>query len=307
MDEQKNNAPAENKPEKKLSRTTLTFYIVGLFSVAIALILISYVAQARADRQVENLSSQLNEQQTVAQGATQKVADLQQQFDLQSSALESVRSTLGTEQAKTDVVGATQNLRDREDRAGMAAGELSPADHRADFLGKLQKAKCVCDRRARLDDALRDLLLRQTVVAHELLVAFGFLNRVEVLPLQILDERKLHDLALARFNDHRRNLVEAGLPGRAPSSLARDNLICAVFFTRAHRNRCDDAVQADAFRQLVKRLLREYLPRLIGVWFDAADRDFADAVRRGFGVQVSDRVIPEQVGQTAAQSQTFSA
>lgn len=114
MDEQKNNAPAENKPEKKLSRTTLTFYIVGLFSVAIALILISYVAQARADRQVENLSSQLNEQQTVAQGATQKVADLQQQFDLQSSALESVRSTLGTEQAKTDVVGATQNLRDRE-------------------------------------------------------------------------------------------------------------------------------------------------------------------------------------------------
>ena len=115
MDEQKNNAPAENKPEKKLSRTTLTFYIVGLFSVAIALILISYVAQARADRQVENLSSQLNEQQTVAQGATQKVADLQQQFDLQSSALESVRSTLGTEQATTDVVGATQQRMDERD------------------------------------------------------------------------------------------------------------------------------------------------------------------------------------------------
>ena len=52
MNEQKNNAPEQAKPEKKLSRTTLTFYIVGLFSVAIALILISYVAQARADRQV---------------------------------------------------------------------------------------------------------------------------------------------------------------------------------------------------------------------------------------------------------------
>ena len=46
MNEQKNNAPEQAKPEKKLSRTTLTFYIVGLFSVAIALILISYVAQA---------------------------------------------------------------------------------------------------------------------------------------------------------------------------------------------------------------------------------------------------------------------
>ena len=138
MDEQKNNAPAENKPEKKLSRTTLTFYIVGLFSVAIALILISYVAQARADRQVENLSSQLNEQQTVAQGATQKVADLQQQFDLQSSALESVRSTLGTEQAKTDVVGATQNLRDREQMLEMlVAAEQAVIDDDMEQLNYL--------------------------------------------------------------------------------------------------------------------------------------------------------------------------
>ena len=47
MDEQ-NKQPEQNKPEKKLSRTTLTFYIVGLFSVAIALILISYVAQRTA-------------------------------------------------------------------------------------------------------------------------------------------------------------------------------------------------------------------------------------------------------------------
>ena len=74
MDEQ-NKQPEQNKPEKKLSRTTLTFYIVGLFSVAIALILISYVAQSRADKQVKNLSSQLTQQQTVAQGATQKVED----------------------------------------------------------------------------------------------------------------------------------------------------------------------------------------------------------------------------------------
>ena len=93
MDEQ-NKQPEQNKPEKKLSRTTLTFYIVGLFSVAIALILISYVAQSRADKQVENLSSQLTQQQTVAQGATQKVEDLQKQYDIQNTALDKVRKTL---------------------------------------------------------------------------------------------------------------------------------------------------------------------------------------------------------------------
>ena len=114
MDEQ-NKQPDQNKPEKKLSRTTLTFYIVGLFSVAIALILISYVAQSRADKQVENLSSQLTQQQTVAQGATQKVEDLQKQYDIQNTALDKVRKTLDNEQAATDVVGATeQRMEERE-------------------------------------------------------------------------------------------------------------------------------------------------------------------------------------------------
>ena len=114
MDEQ-NKQPEQNKPEKKLSRTTLTFYIVGLFSVAIALILISYVAQSRADKQVENLSSQLTQQQTVAQGATQKVEDLQKQYDIQNTALDKVRKTLDSEQAETDVVVATdQRMEERE-------------------------------------------------------------------------------------------------------------------------------------------------------------------------------------------------
>ena len=113
MDEQ--NKQPEQKPEKKLSRTTLTFYIVGLFSVAIALILISYVAQSRADKQVKNLSSQLTQQQTVAQGATQKVEDLQKQYDMQNTALDKVRKTLDNEQAATDVVGATERrMEERE-------------------------------------------------------------------------------------------------------------------------------------------------------------------------------------------------
>ena len=89
---------------------TLTFYIVGLFSVAIALILISYVAQARADRQLDTLTNQLNEQQTVAQGATQKMEDLQAQYDVQSAALDKVRQVLDTE-----LVGATeQRMAERE-------------------------------------------------------------------------------------------------------------------------------------------------------------------------------------------------
>nr|WP_297175353.1 hypothetical protein [uncultured Agathobaculum sp.] len=97
MDEQ-NNRSDQTKPEKKLSRTTLTFYIIGLFSVAIALILISYVAQARADRQLDTLTDQLTEQQTVAQGATQKMEELQIQLDEMSAELNNARRALGMEQ-----------------------------------------------------------------------------------------------------------------------------------------------------------------------------------------------------------------
>ena len=120
MDEQ-NNKPEQSKPDKKLSRTTLTFYIVGLFSVAIALILISYVAQARADRQVDTLTDQLTEQQTVAQGATQKVEELQMQYDELTKVVEEVRAVIGTEQAKTDIVSAATRLaEEREVYASLA-------------------------------------------------------------------------------------------------------------------------------------------------------------------------------------------
>ena len=120
MDEQKN-TPEQNKPEKKLSRTTLTFYIVGLFSVAIALILISYIAQARADRQVDTLTDQLTEQQTVAQGATQKVEELQIQYDQLTKVVEELRTLIGTDEAQTDIVGAvTQMEEEREVYASLA-------------------------------------------------------------------------------------------------------------------------------------------------------------------------------------------
>lgn len=83
------------KPEKKLSRTNLTFYIVGLFLFAIALILVSYVSQVQSDKELEDLSSQLNEQQTASQGFSQKVEELQRQLDENSRLIELVKSAYG--------------------------------------------------------------------------------------------------------------------------------------------------------------------------------------------------------------------
>jgi len=111
MDEQHQNTP--NKQEKRLSRTTLTFYIIGLCSVAIALILVSYILQARTDRQLDSLTTKLSEQQTVAQGATQKMADLQKQFDLLSGEMAQVQQTLSVTDG-TKLTEAIQTLLLRE-------------------------------------------------------------------------------------------------------------------------------------------------------------------------------------------------
>ncbi len=105
----------KKEPAKRLSRTTLTFYIVALFSVAIALIMISYVAQSKANKQLENLSTQLNEQQTAALGVSQKMENLQIQYDELNRVIDDVRSELGNEQAKTDVVGATKKRMEERD------------------------------------------------------------------------------------------------------------------------------------------------------------------------------------------------
>ncbi len=75
MEEKKTEAnPCENK---KISKRYLAFYIIGLFSVALVLILLSYVTQLRADKQLANLNSELAERDTTVQGVEQKLLVLQ--------------------------------------------------------------------------------------------------------------------------------------------------------------------------------------------------------------------------------------
>lgn len=134
MEQKKQASP--KTPEKKLSRTTLTFYIIGLFSVAIALILISYVAQARADRQLDSLNDKLTEQRTVAQGATQKMEDLQRKNNLLGQELFYARAALGLDDGEPvteDTVAAAQAKAD-------IASLLLSAEHAARLDDRAQLA-----------------------------------------------------------------------------------------------------------------------------------------------------------------------
>ena len=110
MDDHKKPEPQAEHPEKKISRKTLTFYIIGLFSVAIALILISYIAQVRSDKQLENLSTKLNEQQTVAQDISQKMEDLQKQLEVSTKKLTDVRNAMGLKDVSEEDKGTVESV-----------------------------------------------------------------------------------------------------------------------------------------------------------------------------------------------------
>jgi septal ring factor EnvC (AmiA/AmiB activator) len=81
------------------SRRVFVFYIIGLFCVALCLILLSYVMQQHANTQLEALGSQLTEQTDAAAGAEARADQLQE-------ALDSLQQQLDTLQSEKDAVDA---------------------------------------------------------------------------------------------------------------------------------------------------------------------------------------------------------
>ena len=66
---------------RQKSRKIFVFYIIGLFCVALVLILVSYVMQAHANQQLEDLGTQLTQQTDAAKGAKAKADQLQETMD----------------------------------------------------------------------------------------------------------------------------------------------------------------------------------------------------------------------------------
>ncbi len=91
MSEQEPNIEQKTKEQQKQikrSRKFLSLYIIGLFSVALVLIILSYLTQVRAN----DLNSQLGEQITVAQGAQERVEQLQKTNTDQSNKIKELEA-----------------------------------------------------------------------------------------------------------------------------------------------------------------------------------------------------------------------
>lgn len=113
-EEENKNCEADIAKTKKQSRRFLVVYIVGLFSVALVLILLSYFTQVRANEQLANMKSEVSEQTTVAQGAQQQMLALQSIVEQQQGQIEKYQIEM---QEIRDAVGAIdgQSIEDAVD------------------------------------------------------------------------------------------------------------------------------------------------------------------------------------------------
>jgi hypothetical protein len=109
---------------------------------------------------------------------------------------------------------------------------------------------------AALADDPRDLVLRVIELGGQHLIAGGFLQRIEIGALNVLDDRKLKCFGVTRVEDDHRHFVQAGTLRGAPASFASDDLV-AVGAAHANHDRLDDAALADRIGELSEFGVRE--------------------------------------------------
>ena len=131
---------------------------------------------------------------------------------------------------------------------------------------------------ARLVDDLAELFLGMAIKIDQLLVGVGLLDRVQILALDILDQRELGRRRIVDVADDRRDRVELRALRRAPAPLAGDDLEAVA--VGPQQDRLKHAALGDRFGELVERLFVELHPRLARVGPDPRDFDLANAFGR---------------------------
>ena len=115
---------------------------------------------------------------------------------------------------------------------------------------------------ARLVNKLRDAILGVGVAFDELPVALRFLERVQILALNVLDQGKLGDRRFVDIADDRRDRMELRPLRGAPAPLAGNDHEAVTGTSK--QNRLEHPALADRLRKLAQRRFVEQHARLLG-------------------------------------------
>ena len=129
---------------------------------------------------------------------------------------------------------------------------------------KPQQTQLICHRRLCFPHFARGFLLRQSVLINQTLEAIGFLEKIQITPLQVLHERNRRGIFVIRRNQQTRYIVKPRNTRRAQPSLPCHKLITASGST-PYGQRIEYAILPDALCQLRNCLRIKVFPRLIGI------------------------------------------
>ena len=119
---------------------------------------------------------------------------------------------------------------------GMTGRELPVAQKPLHRRWQLEKAERVRHRGAALADPVGDGVVGEVEVLDELLVAGGFVERVQSLPVDVLDERLFQARLVVSDLDECGDRDHPGTAGRPPAPLAGDQFVIVVTdFSDEHR------------------------------------------------------------------------
>ena len=148
---------------------------------------------------------------------------------------------------------------------------------------------------AALADHLGELVLRIAEPLHQLAITARFLDRVEVRPLHVLDNRDLERVLVGKIPDDRRQLVQLSQLRSPPTPLAGDDLITPACRIGPHHDRLHHALLPDGLGKLGQILLAEILARVEPPRAHQVDRqDPLLTFRRQFRLHLLRTLIADQ-------------
>ena len=129
---------------------------------------------------------------------------------------------------------------------------------------KPQQTQLIRHRRLCFPYFTRGFLLRQSVLIDQTLETVGFLEKIQITPLQVLHERNCRGILVIRRNQQTRYIVKPRNTRRAQPSLPCHKLVTASGRT-PYGQRIKYAVLPNALCQLRNCLRIKIFPRLIGI------------------------------------------
>ena len=125
-------------------------------------------------------------------------------------------------------VGHDARIFQSEQGARMTDRELRVVQHLQNRFRELEEAQRVRDGRAVAADRVSHVLLRQLELRDQSLIAPRFIDRRQIVPLQVLDQGQREKRTVVSFPLYGGNAFPAQLLAGTQAALSRDQLECAI-------------------------------------------------------------------------------